>query len=112
MKNTLMRRYDEEVGDVPSQYHDLVKDILRNLEEALLLHEVNHNLLSYMAKNNSCMLKLQLTSTCGAISEVDATISLARVAVEYDFIRPKVHKSFTKSQISTFFTRFTQHALL
>jgi len=75
MKNDLMRQYDNEVGDVPSQYHDLVKGILRELEEELLAHE------------------LELNSLCAAIFEVDATISLARVAVEYDFVRPKMVES-------------------
>lgn len=62
MKSPLMRRYDTEViqepgmtcvdlyaqsvrirqiGDLPSLYHDKVKDILRELEEALLSEEVN-----------------------------------------------------------------------
>jgi DNA mismatch repair protein MSH5 len=75
MKNDLMRRYDNEVGDVPSQYHDLVKSVLREIEEELLAHEVDLNSLST------------------AIFEVDATISLARVAVEYDFVRPKMVES-------------------
>ena len=67
-----MRRYDAEVGDVPSQYHDLVKEILRSLEEDVLANEVDLNSLS------------------AAVSEVDASVALARVAVEYDFVRPKV----------------------
>jgi DNA mismatch repair ATPase MutS len=70
-----MRRYDAEVGDVPSQYHDLVKEILRSLEEDVLANEVDLNSLS------------------AAVSEVDATIALSRVAVEYDFVRPKVLSS-------------------
>jgi len=72
MKNDLMRRYDAEVGDVPSQYHDLVKAILRELENELLGFELELNALST------------------ALFEVDASIALARVAVEYDFVRPKV----------------------
>jgi DNA mismatch repair ATPase MutS len=71
-----MRKYDSEVGDVPSQYHDLVKDILRSLEEELLGCEVELNALS------------------AAASEVDASIALARVAIEFDFVRPKVQWNY------------------
>ena len=100
-KNDLMRRYDAEVGDVPSQYHDMVKvtylckpcsfalhrllkgtasccvqEILRQLEEELLRYEGDLNALS------------------AALFEVDASIALARVAVEYDFVRPKVCNAY------------------
>lgn len=36
------------------------------------------------------MLQFVLTELSTAIGEVDAIMSLARVAVEYDFVRPKV----------------------
>jgi hypothetical protein len=47
MKNDLMRRYDAEIGDLPSQYLDLVREILRGLEEDLIKHEVLISIYKY-----------------------------------------------------------------
>lgn len=71
-KNDLMEQYDNDIGDVPSRYHDRVKGILREIEVELLSHEIDLNTISF------------------CIAEVDATISLARVAVEFDLVRPKL----------------------
>ena len=39
-KTPLMRQYDTEYGDIPSHYHDKVKELLRGLEEELLAYEL------------------------------------------------------------------------
>ena len=52
-----MRQYDKEYGDIPSQYHDLVQEIMRQMED-ILQHEVS------------------LINTTSAISELDATSRL------------------------------------
>ena len=69
---TLSHSYDEELGDIPSQHSDLVADLVRVMEDHILDHESS------------------LIHTSSAISDLDATISLARVATEFDFSRPEV----------------------
>ena len=71
-KTPLMRQYDVEIGDIPSRYHDKVKELLMGVEEALLTHE------------------LALNTMVAAICEVDAAASLARVARDFDFVKPRV----------------------
>lgn len=105
-----MRQYDEELGDIPSQasrarfrhmipnrsarpqpkgsalchllfiarpparqqHHDRVKEILRYVEDWVVSQE------------------FELNQTSMAIAEVDAIISLARTAADFDFCRPEM----------------------
>ena len=71
-KNDLMRHLDDTLGDVPSMYRDRMKELLRLIDNYILDFDA----------------PLSLTSS--ALSELDATMALSEVALNYDLVRPKL----------------------